>query len=102
MAIFDLFSKRQKRLRGEFPDVYQYEEIPLGFRNQIVHIIQDTVSTDVHGSYEAYKVYKHIHHVLSKEYGETSLKNKDSQEDKEAILSFFVTTHPSKSAMLNA
>jgi len=41
MTIFDLFSKRQKRSRGEVPDVYQYETIPTELRVQIIHIIRD-------------------------------------------------------------
>ena len=41
MGIFDLFSKRQKRLRGEAPDVYTYDEIPEPLRVQIVHIFRD-------------------------------------------------------------
>jgi hypothetical protein len=41
MPVFDLFSKRQKRLKGEFPDVYQYEDIPERLRVQIVHIMHD-------------------------------------------------------------
>jgi hypothetical protein len=41
MTVFDLFSKRQKRSRGEVPDVYQYETIPEVLRAQIVHIIRD-------------------------------------------------------------
>jgi len=51
MATYSLFSKRQKKLRGEFPDVYQYEEIPQEFRVQIIHIIQDTIGI---GRYEIY------------------------------------------------
>lgn len=38
MKIYELFSKRQKRLRGEVPDVYQYETIPPELRVQVVHI----------------------------------------------------------------
>ena len=38
MPIFDLFSKRQKKLRGETPDVYVYDELPNPLRVQIVHI----------------------------------------------------------------
>jgi hypothetical protein len=41
MPIFDLFSKRQKRLRGEVPGVYTYDQIPQTLRVQIVHIIRD-------------------------------------------------------------
>ncbi len=38
MAIFDLFSKRQKRLSGDHPDVYVYDKIPDALRVQIIHI----------------------------------------------------------------
>lgn len=34
MTVIDLFSKRQKRLRGEVPDVYVYDILPGTFRNQ--------------------------------------------------------------------
>jgi hypothetical protein len=32
MALLKIFSKRQKRLRGEVPDVYVYDVIPEHFR----------------------------------------------------------------------
>lgn len=35
---YELFSKRQKRFRGEVPDVYQYEVIPQGLRVEVVYI----------------------------------------------------------------
>ncbi len=41
MKIFDIFSKRQKRIQGEIPDAYQYETIPHELRVQIVHIWRD-------------------------------------------------------------
>lgn len=43
MAVFNLYSKRQKILRGEIPDVYKYDEIPYGLRVQIVQIITDAI-----------------------------------------------------------
>ena len=43
MAIFDLFSKRQRRARGEVPDVYVYDKLPQELRVQIVHIIKEGV-----------------------------------------------------------
>ena len=37
-----LFSERQKELRGEFPDVYQYETIPIvNYEIQVIHIWKD-------------------------------------------------------------
>jgi len=43
MPIFELFSKRQKKLKGEVPDVYQYKDIGQKFRVQVVHIVRDTI-----------------------------------------------------------
>ena len=46
MGIIDLFSKRQRRLRGEFPDVYTYDDLPDTLRVQVVHIIRDAFGVD--------------------------------------------------------
>ena len=76
MKICELFSKRQKRLRGEVPDVYRYETIPPELRVQVVHIWRDvwgkeTTSTSYghRPHFNAYRVYKEIHDVLCREYG---------------------------------
>ena len=71
MAIFDLFSKRQKRLRGEVPDVYTYDEIPNELRVQIVHIWMDALG-DQSKYYEHHRVkeaYEFIVETLCREYG---------------------------------
>ena len=60
MPIFDLFSKRQKRLRGEMPDVYVYDDFPNPLRVQIVHIWKDSF-TLTH--------YEFIVNTLCREYG---------------------------------
>lgn len=39
MPIFDIFSKRQKKLRGDVPDVYSYDALPQPLKVQIVHIM---------------------------------------------------------------
>ena len=46
MTVFDIFSKRQKRLRGEAPDVYKYDEIPPHLRVQIIHFWDDAIGGD--------------------------------------------------------
>ena len=46
MSVFELFSKRQKKLRGEYPDVYQYDNIDEKFRVRVVHIIKDTIGIE--------------------------------------------------------
>lgn len=60
--MFDIFSKRRKKERGEFPDVYQYENIPQKLRVQIIHILNDVLSNQE-------KTYKTIHNILAREYG---------------------------------
>ena len=78
--IREIFSKRQKRLRGEVPDVYQYETIPQELRVQIVHIWFDIWGKEAIDSphvrthlYSAYRIYNSIHNILCREYGEFTL-----------------------------
>jgi len=75
MAIRDLFSKRQKRLRGETPDVFTYSEIPQSLRTQVFHIWQDTIGVprldplDVTVNESAYRLYLEMCRMLCREYG---------------------------------
>jgi hypothetical protein len=77
VTILDLFSKRQKALRGDVPDVYTYNDLPNPLRVQIVHIWADTIGSerDYYGYYghtygEAVKSsYKLIVDTLCREYG---------------------------------
>jgi hypothetical protein len=77
MAILDLFSKRQKKKRGEVADVYQYDDLPSPLRVQIVHICTDTIgnqenyeqSTGQYRTGETEKAYKLIVDALCREYG---------------------------------
>jgi hypothetical protein len=70
MAIFDLFSKRQKRLRGDVPDVYQYLEISNPLRVQIVHIWMGTLgNAENYWDGKANEAYKLIVDTLCREYG---------------------------------
>jgi hypothetical protein len=76
MGIFDIFSKRQKKLRGDLPDVFQYSRIPKPLRVQIVHIWLDTIGNkrqyhDRHGC--TLNCYKLIAETLCREYGLFSL-----------------------------
>lgn len=69
-----MFSKRQKKLRGEVADVYQYTNIPNAFRVQVVHIVRDTIGEDSDYETEASNIYRLVHQTLCKEYGVFSLK----------------------------
>ncbi|AFY99271.1 STM4504/CBY_0614 family protein [Calothrix sp. PCC 6303] len=64
---FDIFSKRQKILRGEVPDIYQYDNIPDPLRVQIVHIMNDALGDNKHPKTQ--KDYQWIHETLCREYG---------------------------------
>lgn len=70
MAITNLFSKRQKTLRKEVPDVYQYDVIPTPLRTQIIHILRDLFGFrrdyDSNGCLVS---FKNINDVLCREYG---------------------------------
>ncbi len=67
--IFDLFSKRQRRQRGEVPDVYIYDKLPGALRVQVIHIIRDALGTDLHGGSTVQETYQFIHDTLCREYG---------------------------------
>ena len=71
MKIYELFSKRQKKLRGEVPDVYQYETIPEELRVQVVHIWDDVFQIPYGGP--AYDAYSFIHNKVCREYDMFSL-----------------------------
>jgi len=68
MPVYDTYSKRKKRLAGLVPDVYTYDSIPLGLRNQIVFIVEDIVS-HVFGDLQSDSVYDYLSRTLSREWG---------------------------------
>ena len=94
MPIFDLFSKRQKRLRGEVNDVYKYDQIPKNLRIQIIHLIRDTIGVDKanYGSQdEPHRAYKIIHETLCREYGVFTLgKGTYDETNEECVLEFLL------------
>jgi hypothetical protein len=71
MKVYDIYSKRQKILRGKVPDVYQYDDIPNQLRVQIVHIMSDALGK--RENQQTLDMYKLIHDILCREYGKLSL-----------------------------
>ncbi len=45
MPVFETFAKRQKKLKGQLPDVYVYDEMPRPLRVQIVHVMHEVLGT---------------------------------------------------------
>ena len=70
MPITDIYSKRQKKLRGEMPDVYIYDDLPKPLRVQIVHIWDDTCGSGVNFRDDD---KKSVSKILCKEYGTLEL-----------------------------
>lgn len=89
MAIFDLFSKRQRRARGEVPDVYVYDKLPRALKVQIIHIIEDAIGIDNYGSSNVLRLYEFINKALCREYGVFELI-KNAQSDQFSIFNFFL------------
>ena len=94
MKIRELFSKRQKCLRGEVPDMYEYETIPPKLRVQVVYIWEDIWGEVGSRNFRQFgsplHAYESIHKVLGREYGVFKL-NRGSDYD-ESVLNFFLRT----------
>lgn len=69
----EIYSKRQKLLRGEITDVLQYDVLPSELRLQILYIIED--ATGVENSDYSQNFYKQIYNKLIREYGVHLLVN---------------------------
>lgn len=91
MPILDLFSKKQKKLRGEVPDVYQYKELPQAFRVQVVHILRDALGDPNKYNSPTEKIFEILHNALSREYGVFHLSEEARRgEYQTAVFNFFL------------
>ena len=95
MPVFDIFSKRQKRSRGEVPDEYQYETIPEELRAQVVHILQDASG---HSGMNTERVYELISKTLCREYGMLVLPT-HSDSLLISVVTFFIETKDTEKAI---
>jgi hypothetical protein len=89
MSIHDLFSKRQRRLRGEVPDVYSYDTIPHSLRVQIVHILRDTLGNELvyrTSLYGTARAYQAVVDALCREYGVFALAKLEGYRDRDYLV----------------
>jgi len=84
LTIFNLFSKRQKKLRGEVPDVYTYDVIPGPLRVQIIHIWFDALGKNTYTG-QSEEAYKFIVETLCREYGAFYLPGANEYGNREYI-----------------
>ncbi len=88
MAIFDIFSKRQKRLRGDIPDVYTYGVLPQPLKVQIVHVLTDALGNEneyYSNRRDVKSTYKFIVTTLCREYGAFRLSSAKDYGDREYL-----------------
>lgn len=71
MPVIDLYSKRQKRLRGEVSDVYVYDTFPSALRMQLSYMVKDLLGDkdQFHQCELPNNAYIGIVKSLRKEYG---------------------------------
>jgi len=89
VGVFDLFSKRQKRARGETPDVYVYDALPNALRVQVVHIITDAFGADGYNSSRVRQAYEFVNQALCRELGVFELV-KYPKSDQDSIFNYFL------------
>lgn len=93
--IIDLFSKRRRRLRGEMPDVYQYDDFPQPLRVQIILILREAFEPEWVDRWLSRNLGRHSSAVefivrnLRKEYGVFQLHGKRDPWDIE-LFQFFL------------
>jgi hypothetical protein len=106
----ELFSQRQRRLRGETHDVYTYDELPEGVRVQVIHIWDDVLgnSTQYHsysGDGRIAERYEVIVNYLCREYGVFKLpgtSRRSTPPDFRAELQNFLLTESDVERCLDA
>jgi hypothetical protein len=95
MAIYDLFSKRQRRARGEAADILAYDELPSNLRVQIIHIWRSAIgwsSGDMPGTPTERTVYSSIRNALCREYGVFQLAETRKNDAQDELEKFFLET----------
>ena len=105
MAVVDIFSKKQKRLQGEVPDVYQCEDIPDELRVQVIRILEDALGKPSKGAFGHFaypnggeEAYAFLHETLCREYGVFVL-HQQAKSHYEAVTYFFLQTEKTEEAI---
>ncbi len=97
MGVYDLFSKRQKRLRGEIPDVYSYDEIPNALRTQLFQLFLDGFGNARDSG--VMRVFEQVHKMLCREYGMFALTSDRLATDHHHVLQYLLDTEDVERAL---
>lgn len=104
MPVFDLFHKRQQKVRGEAPDVYRYDELPEALRVQVFHIWEEAFG-DLYGPSEytppcaGYLAFAKIEQILCKELGVLSLNDSRERRSIDRVANFMFETKDAEIAL---
>ena len=94
MAIIDIFSKRQKKLRGDIPDVYTYTELNQELRVQIIHIWRDMLKLADEMRLQ-FNIAEEVVKILCREYGvfdlNSSSRNEFNRDHFSELRNFFIS-----------
>lgn len=93
MAIFDAFFKRQRRARGEMPDVFVYDELPERLRAQIVFVLQDVFGSDRSQGYFAGNTDAAYHEIQARMCREIGRPLVRAHVKPEMAVIHFITEH---------
>lgn len=98
MAVFNLYSKQQRKLREGEPDTLTYDNLPKQLRVQIIHILNDAFEQGTSRmSVEQY--YTIVRDILIKEYGVFELNSAHSLQDE---VSYFIQYEDDVDKVLDA
>jgi len=91
MAMVELYSNRQKRIRGEVLDVYTYDQVPQSVRVQIIHIWRDALGREeLYRTYSPVReVYQGIVSILCREYGMFQLPHTNQRHGRDYLNELF-------------
>ena len=102
MAIFDLYSKRQKQIAGGCKDVFSYDPIPKKLRVQIAKLWEEAFGKGESIGYQKAQQnppYEWLHDVMAKELGRFTLDDDRNADKATAFLRFFVDTATTTEAL---
>jgi hypothetical protein len=91
MDNYEIFSKRQHRLRGGVTPVLSYHPILPALRVQVLHILGDTLGHDDGRGNRSSQVYASIHKYLCKEYGRFQLDDEPYSNAENKVRKFLGT-----------
>jgi hypothetical protein len=96
--VYETYSKRQKRLRGENIDFYRYDNFPEAFKTQVVYIWNYALG-NYGESVAANNMYKHIAEVLREEYGRFELIPNARLDVYNDLRQFFLKSHEAEQTL---